>query len=161
MTRSACTAGELCIRDVAVASPTTSVDDAARRMRALHVGCLVVVEDVAAPDPDADAGRTVVGVLTDRDIVTSVIARDVAPSALRVGEVMTADVTCVPQDASIADTLTAMRLRGVRRVPVVGPDRRLVGIVAADDLMRVLTGQLLSLASTLGEQPEIERAARP
>ncbi|HET9978108.1 MAG TPA: CBS domain-containing protein [Burkholderiaceae bacterium] len=148
------TAGEICIRNVVVTYRSMILDEAARLMRGQHVGCLVVVDET----PEA---RIVVGLLTDRDIVTTVVARDVPPTSLRVGDVMTEDVVCVREDDTLLDVLATMQRRRVRRVPVVGPQHRLVGIVSADDLLRLLAQQLQTLAQVLGEQVKVEQMARP
>jgi len=149
------TAGDVCIRDVVVAFRSGLLDDAARTMRSRHVGCLVVV------DESQDGSRVVTGLLTDRDIVTAVVARDVQPSSLRVGDVMTQDVVTVREDDSLADVLATMQRRRVRRVPVTGAQQKLVGIVAADDLLRLLSDQLHALAQVLGEQVKVEQMVRP
>ena len=61
------TVGELCTREVVVAKKDDGLLDVARRMRDHHVGSVVVIEDsVRSPRP--------IGILTDRDIVTNVIA---------------------------------------------------------------------------------------
>jgi CBS domain-containing protein len=148
------TASELCIRDVVVTYRSTILDEAARLMRGRHVGCLVVVDET----PE---GRVVVGLVTDRDIVTTVVARNELPTSLRVGDVMTEDVVCVREDDTLLDVLATMQRRRVRRVPVVGPQQRLVGIVSVDDLLRMLAQQLQTLAQVLGEQTKVEQMTRP
>jgi CBS domain-containing protein len=148
------TAGEFCTRNVAVAFRSTVLDDAARSMRSHHVGCLVIVEET-------QEGRVVVGLLTDRDIVTSVVARDVHASSLRVGDAMTEDVVTVREDDSLADVLATMQRRRVRRVPVTGPQDRLVGVISADDLLRLLADQLQTLAQLIGDQIKVEQMVRP
>ncbi|HVO06226.1 MAG TPA: CBS domain-containing protein [Burkholderiaceae bacterium] len=148
------TAAELCSRTVVVTEPHASLAEAARMMREQHVGCVVVVRETAE-------GRQVVGLLTDRDIVTTVVARDVSPSALRVEDVMTGDVVCANEGDSLHDVLATMQRRRVRRVPVVGPQQRLVGLIAADDVLRALTDELLALAHVLAEQVKVERLLRP
>jgi CBS domain-containing protein len=148
------TAAELCARTVVVTEPDASLAEAARMMREQHVGCVVVVRETAD-------GRQVVGLLTDRDIVTTVVARDVSASKLRVEDVMSSDVVCANEGDSLHDVLATMQRRRVRRVPVVGPQRRLVGLIAADDVLRALTDELLALAQVLGEQVKVERILRP
>jgi CBS domain-containing protein len=148
------TAGDLCTRNVAVALRSDMLDEAAREMRGRHVGCLVVVDET-------EAGKVVVGLLTDRDIVTTVVARDVAPATLRVADVMVADVVCVREDDSLADVLGTMQRRRVRRVPVVGAQNALRGIISADDLLHTLSEQLRTLAQELGEQVKVEQMVRP
>jgi len=148
------TAAELCVRNVVVSDRRLALPEAARLMREQHVGCLVVVDET----PD---GRQVVGLLTDRDIVTAVVAREVAASTLRVEDVMSDEVVCVSEGDSLHDVLATMQRRHVRRVPVTGPQRRLVGMIAADDVLRALANELQALAQVLGEQVKVEQIVRP
>jgi signal-transduction protein with cAMP-binding, CBS, and nucleotidyltransferase domain len=148
------TAAELCTRTVVVTEPGASLAQAARLMRDQHVGCVVVVRETAD-------GRQVLGLLTDRDVVTTVLARDMNPSTLRVEDVMTGDVVCVDEADSLRDVLATMQRRRVRRVPVVGPQQRLVGMIAADDVLRTLVDELQALSEVLGEQIKVERLLRP
>ena len=74
----------LCQRNVVTIRPSDDLTTAAERMRARHVGYLVVAD--ACP---RDGALEPLGVLTDRDIVVSVVARHADPGALRVGDVMT------------------------------------------------------------------------
>ena len=148
------TAGDLCIRNVAVTFRSAVLVDAARTMRNAHVDSLVVVDDT----PE---GRLVAGMLTDRDIVTAVVARDVDAATLRVGDVMTEDVVTVREDDTVHDVLATMQRRRVRRVPVTGAQHRLVGVIAADDLLRLLCDELARVAQLFGEQVKVEQITRP
>jgi len=76
--------GDICRRDVVTIAPEAGLCDAARVMREKHVGMLVVV-GTAAEYTD----RVVQGVLTDRDIVVTVVGRDAEPKDLKVMDVMT------------------------------------------------------------------------
>ena len=154
MMREAATAGDLCTRQVVVAPPSLSVDEAARLMRERHVGCLVVVQQ-------GDDGRLPAGILTDRDIVTAVVARDIDAKSLRVGDVMTATVASVRESDTIYDVLSTMRSRGVRRVPVTGPHGTLAGILTLDDVLNALAGQLQALGSVVGRERRQELNVRP
>lgn len=154
MMREAATAGDLCTRQVVVAPPSLSVDEAARLMRERHVGCLVVVEQ-------GDGGRLPVGVLTDRDIVLAVVAKDADAKTLRVGDVMTATVASVRETDTLYDVLSTMRSRGVRRVPVTGPHGVLAGILTLDDVLNALAGQLQALGMVVGRERRQELNARP
>jgi signal-transduction protein with cAMP-binding, CBS, and nucleotidyltransferase domain len=148
------TAGDLCIRNVAVTFRSAVLVDAARMMRNAHVGSLVVVDET----PE---GRVVAGMLTDRDIVTAVVARDVDAATLRVGDVMTEDVASVREQDTLHDVLATMQRRRVRRVPVTGAQDRLVGVIAADDLLRLLADELQRVAQVFGEQVKAEHISRP
>jgi CBS domain-containing protein len=147
------TTGEICTRSVTMAFRQTPLDEAARLMRENHVGCLVVADDM----PDQ---RTVIGLLTDRDIVTAVVAADLAPSALRVEDVMTTDLVVAREEDSVIDLIRTMRSKGVRRVPVVGQQNELIGIVTFDDVLGILSEELDLLVATVGSEGKRERVMR-
>jgi CBS domain-containing protein len=147
------TAGDVSTRSVAIAYPSLALNEAARLMRARHVGCLVVVEEVAVGE------NLVVGILTDRDIAMSVVAADRDPHGLRVGDVMTRDVVSAREHDSLLDLLAAMRRRKVRRVPVTDPRDMLVGIVSLDDLLAVLAEQMQAVAAAVTAATSHERTA--
>jgi CBS domain-containing protein len=131
-------AGELCRRDVDTANFDESALDAARRMRDRQVGTVVVV----------DGGRPV-GILTDRDLAVRVLAAGLDPQKTRVSEVMTPAPTTVTEDAQIATALGYMRAGRFRRVPVVGTDGRLCGILALDDVLAVVAAELAEIGPLL------------
>jgi CBS domain-containing protein len=147
-------AGDLCSRDVVTVLRSTAVNEAARVLRDRHVGSLVVVDETAE-------GRLVAGMLTDRDIVTAVVASEVSPLMLRVGDVMSEDITTVHEDASLHSAIALLRRRRVRRMPVVTSAGMLVGVLSADDLLKLLADELQALAAALLEQRQVEQMVRP
>lgn len=147
------TAGDVCSRTVTIAEPTLSVIDAARLMRQDHVGCLVVVRD-------APFGRVPVGMLTDRDIVTAIVAQEVDLRTLRVEDVMSSQLVCSREDDSILDVLGLMRQKGVRRVPVIGQRGELVGLVALDDLLEIVAEQIQAIVGAVSSEQSRERVQR-
>lgn len=140
---------------VMVARPDERLLDAIRRMRDEHVGALVVVEQL-------EGGRRPVGILTDRDIVVGVFAKDESHvGVLDVGDVMTAEPVTATSDEDVGDVLRRMRSFGVRRVPVVDASGMLEGIVTLDDIVAGLSEELASAASLVSRQPEREEQRRP
>jgi len=149
-------AGELCKRHVVTATRETSISDAAQQMRDSHVGSLIVVE--------LRANRVEpVGILTDRDIVIEVLAENVDPDTVTVGDVMTTAVLKVCEHDSIFEIAQRMRARGVRRVPVVSNQDELVGVLAQDDILAMLCEELTLLVkvSTREVEQEIKKRGRP
>lgn len=145
--------GKLLQRDVVTISPNAAVLEAARMMRAEHVGAVIAVDDRKRP----------VGVLTDRDIVVSVLAKDVEHlGRLSVKDVLTADpvVTCLETD-DIEVVLGRMRSRGIRRIPVVDKDGVLVGVFAMDDLLEILATDLSKVVGLISAQRRHEQRLRP
>lgn len=145
--------GELCQRNVVYSYRHVVLSEAARLMREQHVGSIVVVDET-------DRGRIPVGMLTDRDIVVAVVARDLDARTLSVADAMSGDPATVRDDSTIADTLRLMRRRGVRRVPVVSRDGALVGIVALDDVLGSLAQELGELAGAIQGEVGHERWTR-
>ena len=154
MLTQALTAGELCTRNTVIAYRQTGLNEAARLMRELHVGSLVVVEETVA-------GRLTVGLLTDRDIVTAVVARDLDPNTLTAGDVMSADPVTAREGDSVLDVLAAMRHRGVRRVPVTDAKGVLLGVITLDDVLGVLSEQLQAIVQAIQSEQQREKRTRP
>jgi len=98
--------------------------------------------------------------LTDRDIVTAVVAKDMDARTLRVDDVMTRDILTTREDDSVLDVLASMRRKAVRRIPVAGAQGQLIGLVAADDLLGLIADELRTLVQALAAQPRVERQSR-
>lgn len=148
--------GEMCKQNVVTVREFDELSDAAKLMRERHVGYLIVVE----PMP-VHARLKPVGVLTDRDIVVGVLARDGDIRALRVGDVMTRLPVVVDEDKSIGFALREMRRIGVRRIPVVGSAGHLVGVLSLDDVIEVLAKELLGVSSSIASELQMEAQLRP
>jgi CBS domain-containing protein len=145
--------GRLCTVDTVCCTRDESVQGAALLMRKHHVGDLVVVDE-----PDGE--RMPIGIVTDRDIVVSVIALGLDPLGLQVGDIMTDDLLTAGEHDDVYYTIERMRLRGIRRVPVVADSGALAGIVSADDLLGFLAEEMEELARISPYQQQHERRAR-
>jgi len=104
--------------------------------------------------------RIVVGLLTDRDIVTDIIAAEVNPDTLRVEDVMTTELVTARETDSLIDLLRSMRRKAVRRIPVVGARAELVGLVTLDDLLDIVSEELVLLVGAIDSQSQRERPMR-
>ena len=148
------TIGTICNRDTVFTTRNSSIVDAAQLMRDHHVGDLVVV--------DEQAGRRVpVGIVTDRDLVIEILARQVEPGSVTVGDVMSGELVTARESDGLFDTLQRMRAKGVRRVPVVDAGGALAGIVAVDDFLDLLAEEISALARLVSREQARERTARP
>ena len=128
----------IAIKPVVTASTRMTVAEAAQAMRSNNVGALVVV----------NAGRPL-GMLTDRDIVTEVVAKGQDPEMVRVGDVMHKKPTVISGDAGLLDAAQLFARTGVRRLPVVGKSGRVVGIMSMDDLLMLLGNEMGHVAAAL------------
>ncbi len=146
--------GELAAHHVVTIGPEASVVEAARLMREHHVGDVVLVEE-------KDLQRVPIGVVTDRDIVVSVIAQKVQPlDSIMVGDIAARELVVADADQDIADVARTMLAEGIRRVPVVNALGALVGIVTYDDLVAWMADELADFARLFARQRRRERQSR-
>jgi CBS domain-containing protein len=137
-------AGRICTRIVATASPAESVRAAARRMLQHDVGTLVVV-------PGDGIGRAI-GIVTDRDIAIRGVAGNLDPDRTRVAAVMTSPVRSIDEKTPIEEAVLEMARSSIRRLVVTGDQQRPVGILSLDDVLDLLIGEFGPVRKLLERQ---------
>lgn len=146
------TVGQVRTKRVVTANPDETIPEVAQRMRELHVGAVVI----------ADRQNRPVGILTDRDIVVSAVAQ--SPDRLEtllVGEVMSRNLITARATDNVDAALRKMHEHGIRRLPVVGTDGRLEGIVTLDDILEMLSSEFVELVGLVALEQKRERQTRP
>ena len=118
-------------------------------MREYHVGSVIVVEDTPL-------GVKPVGVLTDRDLVVEILALQLQPDSVSIGDVMSFELVTAFEDDGIWVTLKRMRNQGIRRLPVTNQAGMLIGILSMDDILELLVGELNDLVKLTGREREQE-----
>ncbi|MBI2372047.1 MAG: CBS domain-containing protein [Deltaproteobacteria bacterium] len=137
--------GTLCASRVVTAHPEDSVAQVARLMKREHVGTVVITGRNGKP----------MGIVSDRDLATRVVAFGLDPRDTTAGAVMTRNPASIRADADIVDAAQAMAARGVRRLPIVA-DGKMVGIVSLDDLLLLLSAEMGNLAAAICAEQEHE-----
>ena len=132
----------ICTRNVETARAAETVVDVARRLTARRVGSVVVVDDQRRP----------MGILSDRDIATRLVAAGRDPAKTPVTEIMTPMPTTVLESTSIEAALGQMRVGRLRRLPVVNGMDQLVGIVTLDDVVRLLAEELTAIEGLIDSE---------
>lgn len=112
--------------DVVAVPPSESVLAACRLMRDKRVGCVLVTE-----------GSRLVGVFTERDLLTRVVPAELLPDRTPVGAVMTKDVQAVGADEPVERVFELLSARRFRHVPIVEGGRP-VGMVSLSDFAGIL-----------------------
>ena len=146
--------GELCSREVVYVDRNDTVAQAARLMREHHLGSHVVAEG-------SDGGRRPAGMITDRDIAVGVVALGLDPEATNVEAAMRGRIVSVREDEGVGRAIALMRAEGVRRLPVVDSSGKLVGVIAADDLIDLFAEEMSGLAGMLTRGANREERERP
>lgn len=117
---------DIMTENVVYCSPNDSVARAAQLMKTEDIGPVLIV--------DNDDSRTLVGIVTDRDLALKIVAEGRDPNTTRVEEVMSKKlVTCGAED-DVDVAMNAMAQFQLRRIPVVGDNMRLLGIISQADV---------------------------
>jgi signal-transduction protein with cAMP-binding, CBS, and nucleotidyltransferase domain len=142
---------QICSRSLVTCDRETSATELARKMRDQHVADVLVIED--------HGGRlTPVGLVTDRDLVVGVIARDRDANQVRAADIMCADLETVVDSELIYDAIWHMRKRQILRLPVVDAHGALVGMLTADDVAEFLASELTEVARLRKRNPALQAA---
>lgn len=121
--------GDIMTREVLTVRPDDMISRAAQIMKDADVGSVPVCD-----------GKTLHGMITDRDIAIRVVAASRPADQTRISEAMTPEVFWCYEDEDIGDVLDKMGDRQVRRIPVVSRDKQLVGIVSLGDMATQRSG---------------------
>ncbi len=103
------------------------VHEAIQKMKNEHIGCVCVVED-----------QSLVGIFTERDVLTKIVGSGVDLSKTIVADVMTPDPEYLFEDDEIAFALNRMQVGGFRHVPLVDLKGKPQGVVSVRDILRYL-----------------------
>ncbi len=112
-------------RDVVSASPEASALELARLMNERYIGAVLVVEKGA-----------VIGIVTERDLLTKVVAQGRNASEVKVAEIMSKDVVFVEPGTPIKEAMAIMTELRHRHLPVVCPKEGICGIISIGDCNR-------------------------
>ncbi len=140
---------KLLVRDV-MSSPVVTIyedessDKAAANMDMKDLGAVIVQNN---------AGKSI-GIITERDLVKRVVAKNLKPDTVKVKEIMTTPLVTVEPDASISDAARRMTRLDIRRLGVIYKGN-LVGIISSKDILGVMP----ELIEIMQERSRIENAA--
>lgn len=144
---------EICNREVIVVQRDNTIVEAAKLMRQHHVGDVLVVEDRGGV-------RVPLGIVTDRDLVIEIMAPELDPVVITVGDIMLPELVTVKEHSGLYEAVQYMRAKGVRRLPVVNDSGGLVGILTLDDLLELLAEELLALSKLVKLEQKKETMSR-
>jgi CBS domain-containing protein len=147
------TVGEICNRDVVIVRREDTILAAAKLMRQHHVGDVVVVDE-------RGGFRLPVGIVTDRDLVIEIMATGLDQKVITAGDIMIEELVTVKESLGVFEAIQYMRAKAIRRLPVVDERGALVGILALDDLLQLLSEELAAIARLVTSQQQKESGGR-
>jgi CBS domain-containing protein len=142
--------GDYCKHGVVTVDANADVVEVARTMRDEHVGFVVVLDE-------GDQNGVPKGVITDRDIVLKVCAREVDGHSVTARDIMSRDPLTARVTDDLNEVIQGMRVAGFRRVPVLTADGKLTGIIAIDDAIDVIAGLLCDVCGSIRNEQRQER----
>jgi CBS domain-containing protein len=116
--------------------PRATVYEAACVMTSTNCSSVVVMEP-----PDK-----LLGIVTERDLMTRVLAKGRNSQGTPLSEVMTPNQLCVPPETPVSDAVVIMIERGFRHLPIVGPGGKVLGVFSVRDALPREIGNAMSLA---------------
>jgi CBS domain-containing protein len=145
--------GEICNRDTVIMKRDETIGKAAQLMRQHHVGDVIVIEE-------RDSLNIPVGIVTDRDLVVEIMATGLDAAVITAGDIMEQELVTVKESVGVFEAIQYMRSKTVRRLPVVGENGALVGILTLDDLLELLSEELLAISRLTSYQRQREARQR-
>jgi CBS domain-containing protein len=112
-------------RQVTSLAPGATVYEAACVMTRANCGSVLIIDGAGA----------LLGILTERDLMTRVLAKALDPSKTAVPGVMTANPRCVPPEMKVSDAVVIMMERGFRHLPVVAEGGKILGVFSVRDAL--------------------------
>lgn len=112
--------------NVCYITPNSTIKDCAKLMCDNHVGCI----------PVCDNSKNIVGLVTDRDVILRSIACDKDVNTTPISEIMTCKVYCCDEESDIKEAEKMMSDYQIRRLPVVDPNNKIIGIITLGDLAK-------------------------
>lgn len=115
--------------------PHATIHEAACVMTRANCGSVLVMEP-----PDK-----LLGILTERDLMTRVLAKGVNPEVATARGVMTAKPICVPPEMLVSEAIVIMIEKGFRHLPVVNAQQRILGVFSVRDALPREIGAAISM----------------
>ncbi len=112
-------------RHVVSVVPTATVYTAACVMTRANCGSVLII----------DTSTTLLGIVTERDLMTRVLAKALDPAKATVADIMTRNPLCVVPETKVADAVLIMIERGFRHLPIVTDQKKILGVFSVRDAM--------------------------
>jgi CBS domain-containing protein len=137
------------VKDI-MSSPVVTLDEGATSNKVANLmdenklGCLIVTNKTGKP----------VGIITERDLVIRVLAKNLKPDAVKAKEIMTSPLVTIEPEATVSEAARRMSRLNIRRLGVIYKGS-LVGVVSSKDILGVMP----ELIEIIQERTRIEGAA--
>jgi len=142
---------EVMTREIIAIPPDETIESAAVTMTHYGISCLIIKGETS-----------VQGILTERDVLTRVVAQGEDPKKLKVGDVMTSELISVKPETSIDEASKLMLKNRIKKLPIMDPDQpdRVLGILSLTDIALVKPQLIKEIKKLETEEKDIQRLVR-
>ena len=133
---------------VIAVTPYFSAKQAAKLMDLRGVSSLVVIRE-----------GMLKGILTEKDLVTGIVARGYNPSKIRVENIMSQPVITIKANSSLEDAVRVMLINGIKKLPVLNTENKLIGILSLTDVAMIYPALYSTMKQLLDIQQETQLKA--
>ena len=133
---------------VITVTPNFSAKQAAKLMDLRGVSSLVVIRE-----------GMLKGILTEKDLVTRIVARGYNPSKIRVENIMSQPVITIKVNSSLEDAVRVMLINGIKKLPVLNTENKLIGILSLTDVAMIYPALYSTMKQLLDIQQETQSKA--
>jgi CBS domain-containing protein len=133
---------------VITVTPYFSAKQAAKLMDLRGVSSLVVIRE-----------GMLKGILTEKDLVTGIVARGYNPSKIRVENIMSQPVITIKVNSSLEDAVRVMLINGIKKLPVLNTENKLIGILSLTDVAMIYPALYSTMKQLLDIQQETQLKA--
>ena len=134
---------EIMNHDIVCITPDVFVQEAAKTMTKYKIGGLVVV----------DEKEKLIGMVTERDILSKIVAKDEDPAILRVSDIMTKDPVTIQNDDEVDEAVELMVKNKIKKIPVLH-EEKIVGIITTSDIIVIQPKMIAKLCDLLQVKTE-------
>lgn len=142
----------LLTRELPFVDSLTSIEQTAQKMAEENISALLILDKKA--DALEESDKQLVGIITDRDLCTRVLANGVSPKN-PVGSVMSREILTLDHNAYVYEAMTMMLRQNVHHLPIL-KEKKPIGIIETTDLVRYQSQNSLLLVNSIFQQNSID-----
>jgi len=124
-------------KNVIVQTEDQTIQAISRTMYENNIGNVLIIRNYIAEEYSIKQDK-IVGIITERDVVRIVGSFDQTLYHIPVREVMSKPIISITPTCSLKDAIETMQLKNIRRLPVIEPEGKLVGIITSRDIFKII-----------------------
>jgi len=138
-------------KNVIVQTEDQTIQAISRTMFENNIGNVLIIRNNTLGNNIGNQYK-VIGIITERDLVRIIGSFDQTLYHTPVQQLMSKPVISITSSSSLKDAIETMQLKGIRRLPIIEQDGKLVGIITARDIFKIITKNQDTISSFINNQ---------